>query len=623
MTLHAAALAQDREPPQRSEDRGTAELKEAARQLERLHVMAREAEERGDREEARQLHEKAADLGLRIRNAREKLYLERIEAEKRKIQALIEKAEELDRLGRHEEADEVRREAEVMEDKLRAVGRKVQERGEKKRIAEAVHRVEELHELAREAEERGDREEAKRLLDEAHGLEERLHEHHERKTREKIEAGKEKIHMLLKMAEELDQGGRHAEADEVRHKAAALEIELGDFVRQVEERRIQEAERTIDELIELARAAMERGDREEAKHFEMKAAQLENEIRKARDERAIEAKVEAEKHRIEVLLERALRLEREGKHDESARLRQEAEEHAARVHQFVRAMDIKRLAEVKKRIEQLHALAHEAEEQGRDDDARALWNEARKLEVMFDNERMHREVIARTEEMSARKRELHAALEHAEREGDREKAAMLRDKIAELEMEMDRIAREMETQQMERKIALLIARAKEEDAAGRHEAAQELRRQVEKIEAELHEMLSHRERDREKQLEREIMELREEIRLLREEVRRLGSGRAGSGGPAVSAETVIRRVARAPEISALLERLDADLVVGEEFNRKSRVWVLDIRGGRKGRLRGRVTATEQGRIKRIDLEPDTGDERRDDPVPPVRRRERV
>ncbi len=595
MILSTAALAQDREESSAAEERAAAELEKAAGQVEKLHAMAREAEELGELEEAKKLHLKAREIEQRIHETREDLFRRRIEEGERELKLLRKKAELLEQKGRLEEAEEVRRKARELEAGLHRGARQLGER----KMDDAARRVEELLHLAREAAERGDDEEAEHLQQEAVELRERLHD---AKAHAKLEAGKEEIHRLLQKAEDLDDAGRHEDADEVRRKAAHLESRLAEFISQQEQRRIAEAEGHIRELLHAAAEAWERGDTKEAEELKREAAELSHEIEKARDRRAFEVKIDAEKERIHALFAKAEHLDREGRHEEADRLRADAEATARELQEYVHAMDEKRLIDVEKRLEHLHALAREAKERGDEEEARELYMEVRELEWKLHNEREHREVMARTEEMNHQRKKLVEALEHARREGNHEKAAKIEEKIAHVEMEMDRLVREMETHEMERKIAFLVTRAEEAREAGRSEEAMKLRKEAQAVERELHEMLSVGESDSEELLLREIAELRREIEFLREEVRQLNGEKARGRGPTHSAEAVIRRVSRAPEIGALLDRLEAGLFVGERFNPKTGVWVLEIRSGERGRVLGRVVATDQGKVKRIELE---------------------
>ncbi len=293
-----------------------------------------------------------------------------------KISKLLDRAEEAEREGRIEEAIDLLNEAEKLARKLMKLRKHRGEPEKEKKgrrvppeeiIERAKREIEELRRMAKEAEERGDHDEARELMERAEHIKReagKMIEAHKRGKHpegeeqprrpvppdEMIEHAKREIHKLREMAQEAEARGDHDEARELMKRAEHIERKMEQMLERErrgrvreempeEERKwVEEAKREVEELREASHKAKEEGHMEKAGALWREAEALEGKI------------AEFLKHR------------EKGRQHEAAREREE------------------RIAQLKREIEHLHAMAREAKERDERDKAEKLMHKAGELE---------------------------------------------------------------------------------------------------------------------------------------------------------------------------------------------------------------------------------------------------
>lgn len=290
-----------------------------------------------------------------------------IERLKRAIEELLDRAEEAEKAGRFEEALRLVEKAEAMERELTARhegGRR--ERDEEppfppeimEKIERAKRDIGKLHDMAREAEERGDHDRARELLEKAERIERKTHELIEqfRRGREGgekpghvegmkgLERIKQEIERLHRAAREAKEQGNHERAEALMREAEALRSKLGKHM----EGPPPEKPGFPPEMAE-------------------KIERMKREIEHLRN-MSVEAKKQGELDRAHELWNEAQKLEAELK------------EMLGRLHRPPEGPAPEEIERLKRKLEKIMEMAHQAEEAGDKRRAEELWREAEELE---------------------------------------------------------------------------------------------------------------------------------------------------------------------------------------------------------------------------------------------------
>lgn len=240
------------------DDRDLAEAKE---RMLHLREEAGAAKERGDMERAEQLWEESKHLeGELKREIEARGFGRHLEETGRKIHAMMAEAEQLERKGKQDAAHEIRAHAEKLDAELRRRHEEMRDR----ELGEARERMVHLREWSEEAERRGEIEKAKHLWRESEeiaGAIEREVEGREGRARER-EGGRERegdeleemereIRHLRELAEREKAEGRHEKAEAIMGEAEELKERL---IGSIEER---ERDDDLEEYVEEFEEAFE------------------------------------------------------------------------------------------------------------------------------------------------------------------------------------------------------------------------------------------------------------------------------------------------------------------------------------------------------------------------------
>jgi len=238
---------------------------------------------------------------------------------------------------------------------------------------EMKERIEKLCVMAREAEEK-----AKRFWAEAEELERALKSKFvQQRAIEPIEKMHAKVAELEEAAERAEREGHHDKSAELHEKAGRLAEEIEAQVTTAKKRKPREAEERLERMENMAREAEERGETKKAKKLRDGARKIELGLRRGFQQEEMADQSEKMRHKLAELKEAAGRAKQQGRHDEAAKLREEARELAAEIEATSRRQKVNSVAS---RIEQLHAMAREAKEAGQYEKAEAIFREAKELE---------------------------------------------------------------------------------------------------------------------------------------------------------------------------------------------------------------------------------------------------
>jgi tetratricopeptide (TPR) repeat protein len=138
------------------------------------------------------------------------------------------------------------------------------------------------------------------------------------------------------------------------------------------------------------------------------------------------------------------RAEREGRWEEAAELRRNAERLIGQFRPPERGPQMGGPEEAKERIERLRDEARRAKEQGRFEEAERLWNEAQGLEMKMGHEYEIRRISEQVEARRDKAAALREQAERAEREGRLDEARMQRQKAENIEREAEEGIRKAE-----------------------------------------------------------------------------------------------------------------------------------------------------------------------------------
>ena len=166
--------------------------REVKERIEWLRQKAAEAKEHGAMEKAKNLWNEAEELALSVKKEFERREKDKhLEEMHHKVSELNEAAENADREGHHDHADELRKEAQrlVLE---------IDEVIHREKAQDMEREIEHLHALAREAKEAGKHDKAEGLLREAEQLKRRLMEINEPEEKREYKEGLEKQVEMLK-----------------------------------------------------------------------------------------------------------------------------------------------------------------------------------------------------------------------------------------------------------------------------------------------------------------------------------------------------------------------------------------------------------------------------------------
>ncbi len=301
-----------------------------------------------------------------------------------KIQELFEKSELLNRKGRHEEAEKVRRKGERLAGELRAIMLKRMEMRLKKTQAQ----MKTLRDMAEDADMLGEGERADRFRAEAKALEHWLSE-----ARGNFEAAMMEMEFrkLFEKAEQLEREERWEEADETRARAEELVQEFKQRGRMMEERRHEEIEMEIDRLHDMLDEAEDRGDGEEADYLRAEIHELTMMFERRTVSMEFENEIEEMEAEAAALHRKAEAVEAEGEHERAHDLYKEAEEVHREIEEKYREQERRHL---EMEAQHLYVEADAAKAKGRDEEAEELFRMAvkmeRELQTRYDR-RGHRE----------------------------------------------------------------------------------------------------------------------------------------------------------------------------------------------------------------------------------------
>jgi len=256
----------------RGEQKPLQKFLEVRKRIEKLRLMAREAEEK-----SKHFRAEAEELERALKREFEQPTMAgRMEKMHAELKEAIEHAK---REGHHDKAAELHERARIMADEIKAHQR---EAGEKK-FHEAEKRVVQLQEMANQAKQRGEMDKAERLWAEAKelkGLLKREIEHRETAGRmEKIHA---ELAELKEAIEHAKREGQHDKADELRKKAERMTDEIKAHVKEAAKTALREKGHAIKNEIEhlhaMAAKAKEAGDHEKAEAILGKAKNLQRQL---------------------------------------------------------------------------------------------------------------------------------------------------------------------------------------------------------------------------------------------------------------------------------------------------------------------------------------------------------
>jgi len=521
---------------------------------------------------------------------------QRVRAQEYKAQEIFNKAERLEREGRHDEAQRLREKGEAL---VAEIDQMVQSR----ELEVAERRLKALRREAQAAEKRGDPGAAKRLLAEAEAQEREIGAaRKEWNLERRIKAHEFRIQELLTAAVHLEEQGREDEAEQMRAKAKAMTRELEAKIQAIETARFTQAAQKVAELRRRACEAEEFGDREEAKLYRAQAVEVERWLDESRRERRFAAEIDEREREIDRLRSQAERLADEGERAEAEELRLRADALAVDLSREIDRREQLRLNDVVRQLEARRAEALEADARGDRERAEDILAEVIELEAMLEEERIERDLHGRIGAFEHAMAAFHEAARDAERSGDVERAAALRHKARDLEADQQELVRKAERRTWDIELEGLHRIGKREECAGRSEAARRAFRKAQELARQLQQMgRRDQQHSAEELLAREIAELRQEIDHLRRELKRFSRKDLAGAGPAVPVDRVAARVRNHAKVRKVLDEQDAHLVLGETFLRQKRIWIFHIRRSELEPPLGRVIVDEKGGVLEIEL----------------------
>jgi len=247
------------------------------------------------------------------------------------------------------------------------------EHGPPHEFVEITERIERLRAMAREAEER-----ARRFRAEAEELERQLpRELEPGPPPEHMEEMHAKLTELNEAARRAKAEGRHDEAAELHEEATRIAEEIETRARKRQDRVPPELAQRLEELHLMAGQAKERGEFDKADQLLAEAEEIERELRSRPERTKAPPHLEDIERRLAEFKETAQRAEREGRHEEAARIRDEAHKFAMEVEKAARR---DKMAEVGRQIDHLNAMAAEAKKAGQHEKAKGILREAKELQ---------------------------------------------------------------------------------------------------------------------------------------------------------------------------------------------------------------------------------------------------
>lgn len=237
----------------------------------------------------------------------------------------------------------------------------------------------------------------------------------------------------------------------------------------------------IDQLLHEAREMDERADilRAEAEELERMLVSDGERIRRP----------EAVELEVMELMERAEQAHKDGRLDEAADLRAEAEGLAQQLRERPRRERPDEIDRLERHVHELIEMAEQAEKAGNRERAERLRAEARESKRHLRREAEQREQAQGVEKLDREIAELHEASEKARHSGRHHEAERLQRRVEEIETNLHRHHLELKAAGMKREIAHLHELAADKKRQGRHEEAKAIMAEAGNLERRLHEMV--------------------------------------------------------------------------------------------------------------------------------------
>jgi hypothetical protein len=578
-------------------------LEKARLRMELLLEKAEKAKAAGEEALAEALFAEVEEIESRIKQAREERNIEEtIRAREQEIRALYQAAELAEReedLGR---AEELHKKAKILEAELEEFFRGL----EKEKLERVKMRVQVMRQAAEEARLAGEEKRAHEALAEAEALERELaRELEEQELKLKMEQVELRLHELREAAVLFEEEGKLDEAARLLAKARNLEEDLKGARRERADQKLFWIREDLQAVREKAKAAEQRGDREEAEHLWAVAEDLDRALVHEESRMALQHKVDDVHHEIVLLLEEAEAAERKGEDDRAEALRRRAGAMEGEVETMIIAAEREdRLRE----LEHVRRDAEEAEAEGRHEEARELLHMAQDLELSL--QQMEKEKARARDDMLARE------------------VAELRGEVRRLRREIDRLNRKGISNPAYKKayenLQMLLEEYKSKSSryTKDHPYLAELKKKLENQEKLVKELETIKYLDDSAYSEAvvELLRLREEYgekssrytdkhpELLQLQAKLEAQEKLVE---ALESKIALEKeelsplpVSENPLIQALMDQEKAFILTENRYDKEQGLRVFDLRRKQEGPVVARVTVNDKGDVKGIEMMPD-------------------
>jgi len=432
----------------------------------------------------------------------------------REIDRLSIIAGHLEDNGRRKEADEIFAKIEALGEKLEQLLDHQEEKG----IDEIEKRIIELYSEMNRADEEGDYdlcEDLKREIIELKRI--AAQEKLEMKMRKTIEAYERKLSALHEKAELFKQKGDLVKADQCRNEADLVSAKLEEIFHKERKEHINLEKEQLARMLAEAEIALKRGESEKSRVLTAEAQMLKQKIEEIAADQQHDEKVRSREMMFRKAMEKAERLQMEGREEDAEKVRRKAEQMSIEIEEILHQREKAHFMKLIDHIKVLKSKAHSAKKKGDLEKAERYMLEVRELEHGLQEEKAHRERMIFEEEAQTKLRMWLEAVEAAERNKDFKKADKYHERIAAFKAEMEQKNRDSKIREYERALQEFKTIAEKKKQAGQMKAAEEAYLKAKQFEKMLREK-GKQGKANEEHLIREIKSLKDEIRLLRKEM---------------------------------------------------------------------------------------------------------